>query len=90
MTFLSGILGVLDGRTVQRLSSSEVWAWKYPPIPLLPSWVGGVCLSVQRPLRGQAPVFVSQCHSSAWGVALGAWWVISVPHISPRPAHFPD
>ena len=90
MTFLSGILRVPDGRTVQRLSSSEFWAWKYPLIPLLPSWVGGVCLPVQRPLRGQAPVCVSQCHSSARGVALGAWWVSSAPHISPRPAHFPD
>lgn len=88
VTFLSGILGVPDGRIAQRLSSSEFWAWKYPLIPLLPSWVGGVCLSVQRPLRGQAPVCVSQCHSSARGVALGAW--CSAPHISPRPAHFPD
>lgn len=90
VTFLSGVLRILDGRIAQRLSSSEFWSWMYPLIPLLPSWVGGVCPSVQRPLRGQAPACVSQRHLSARGVALGAWCVGSALHISLRPAHFPD
>ena len=60
VTFLSGILGVLDGRTVQRLSSSEFWAWKYPRSPCSPAgWEGSASqCSVLCEVRLQC-----SCHS---------------------------